>query len=101
MTNTKLLIRLRDLHEELAVINEDLRSVDKVDEETVDALGQLVTDVGGLVDRANKMIESEEETDEESHRQDLLERIKKFEDEHPRVTDFLSQVTDLIAMIGI
>jgi hypothetical protein len=99
-TNTELLVRLRDLHEELAVINEDLRAVEQVDEETVDALGQLVSDVACLVDKANEIVEPfEEEHPTES--KDLMARIRQLEDEHPRVTRFLSQVTDLIGMIGI
>lgn len=100
MTNTQLLVRLRDLHEELAVINEDLMSVEKVDEGTVDALGQLVTDVGKLVDRANKIAGAVDEAADSEHG-DILDRVRQFESEHPRVTRFLSQVTDLIAMIGI
>ncbi|MDG2014647.1 MAG: DUF4404 family protein [Pirellulaceae bacterium] len=101
MTNTNLLVRLRDLHEELSVINEDLMSVDKVDEGTVDALGQLVTDVGLLVDRANLIVISVDSGGSELEHADLLDRVRQFENEHPRVTRFLSQVTDLIAMIGI
>ena len=47
MANTELLMRLRELHEELSSINDDLKAAEQVDEETVDALGQLVTDAGG------------------------------------------------------
>ena len=101
MTNTQLLVRLRDLHEELAIINEDLKSAEKVDEATVEALGQLVTDVGGLVDKANQIVEPVAELEDEAESGDLMDRIKQLEDAHPRVTRFLSQVTDLIAMIGI
>ena len=99
MAKTELLIRLRDLHEELSSINDDLNSAEQVDEETIDALGQLVTDVGGLVDHAKEVAEEAVEPPEESH--ELVERIMKFETDHPRVTGFLSQVTDLLAMIGI
>ena len=98
MPNTQLLIRLRELHEELSAINDDLKSVDQVDEETIDALGQLVTDTGGLVDRAKEMNTPMEELPENA---DLADRIRKFETDHPRVTRFLSQLTDLLAMIGI
>ena len=97
MTNTKLLIRLRDLHGELSDINSDLNSTEQIDEETVDALGQLVTDVGGLVDRA-KVINDDSTEDEH---QNVADRIIEFEAHHPRVTQFLSQLTDLLAMIGI
>ena len=99
MAKTDLLIRLRELHEELSSINDDLNSAEQVDEATIDALGQLVTDVGGLVDHAKEVTEEAIEEPQESH--ELVERIMKFETEHPRVTGFLSQVTDLLAMIGI
>jgi hypothetical protein len=98
MPNTELLVRLRDLHEELSSINDDLRSAEQVDEESIDALGQLVTDVSELVDQAHE-VNGPEGTLPEHH--DLLDRISKFETQHPRVTGFLSQVTDLLAMMGI
>lgn len=97
MTNTDLLIRLRELHAELSTMNDDLNSTETVDEETIDALGQLITDVNGLVDHAR---ENNEEMDASEHN-DVLDRITRFETQHPRVTTFLSQVTDLLAMMGI
>ena len=99
MPNTKLLIRLRDLHGELADINDDMTYVDAVDSETIDALGQLVTDIGGLVDQARDVTEVSEE--ELAERHEVLDRILTFESKHPRVVGFLSQVTDLLAMMGI
>jgi len=98
MTNTQLLVRLRDLHEDLSGINIDLKSNEEIDEETVDALGQLVTDVGGLIDQAKA--KAEHESIAEEH-QDLLDRIVSFENHHPRVSAFLSQMTDLLGMMGI
>ena len=98
MPNTELLIKLRELHEELSSINDDLKSAEQVDEESIDALGQLVTDVSGLVDQAREINLHDENMSE--HR-DLLDRISQFESHHPRVTGFLSQVTDLLAMMGI
>ena len=98
MPNTELLVRLRDLHEELSSINDDLKSADQVDEDSIDALGQLVTDVSNLVDQARE-INVDEDENPEHH--DLLDRISKFETQHPRVSGFLSQVTDLLAMMGI
>lgn len=97
MTNTDLLIRLRDLHEELSTMNDDLSSPEAVDEETIDALGQLITDVNVLVDQAR---ETNRVQDEAQHN-DVLDRITRFETHHPRVTTFLSQVTDILAMMGI
>ena len=59
MPNTKLLIKLRDLHGELSAINDDLNSAEQVDDEAIDALGQLVTDACELVDRAKIAKEAE------------------------------------------
>ena len=98
MPNTELLIKLRDLHEELSAINDDLRTAEQVDDEAIDALGQLVTDASELVDRA-KLAQTVESDLAERH--DLLDRIMKFESNHPRVTKFLSQITDVLAMMGI
>lgn len=98
MPNTELLMRLRELHEELSAINDDLKAAEQVDEETVDALGQLVTDAGGLVDQA-KAANTPTEVVPENH--ELLDQVMKFETEHPRVIRFLSQLTDLLAMMGI
>lgn len=98
MSNTELLIRLRDLHEELAVINDDLKNTDSVDEQTIDALGQLVTDVSQLVDQTKDVMGPD---NEENENHDLLDQIMRFETEHPRVIKFLSQMTDLLAMMGI
>lgn len=99
MSNNELLIKLRDLHEQLAGINLDLRPNECVDDETIDALGQLVTDVGSLVDRAKHVVEADEP--KESENSELVDRVRQFESEHPRVTSFLSQMTDVLAMLGI
>ena len=98
MTKTELLVRLRDLHKELSGINLDLEPGEHVDEETVDALGQLVTDVSDLVDKAKSEVARDSFTGEHKT---LNERIVEFDRQHPRVREFLSQMTDLLAMIGI
>ena len=97
MTNTDLLIRLRELHTELSTMNDDLSSSEPVDDDTIDALGQLITDVNVLVDQAREA----NAIDEETHQNDVMDRISRFESQHPRVTSFLSQVTDILAMMGI
>lgn len=99
MSNTELLIRLRDLHEELAGINDDLKMAESVDEATIDALGQLVTDVSEIVDRTKDVMNPVEEKKSEHH--DLLDEIARFETQHPRVMKFLSELTDLLAQMGI
>ncbi|MFT7630189.1 MAG: hypothetical protein ACI87E_001195 [Mariniblastus sp.] len=98
MSKTELLIRLRDLHEDLSGINIDLDSKEQIDEDTIDALGQLATDVGGLIDQAKDLVEND--SSDEAH-QDLLDRVASFDTQHPKVTRFLSQMTDLLGLIGI
>jgi hypothetical protein len=98
MQNNELLVRLRELHEELSAININLDSHEQVDEATVDALGQLVTDAGKLVDQAKMGIETEKLGSE--HR-GLLDEVTEFDTRHPSVRQFLTQMTDLLAMIAI
>ena len=98
MANTELLSRLRDLHEELSGINIDLKPGEHVGEETIEALGQLVTDVGELVDQAK--LEIKNDTLTQSHKS-LTDRIVEFDKKHPRVREFLTQMTDVLAMMGI
>ena len=100
MTNNQLLVRLRHLHTELSEINVDLVSADHVDDETIDALGQLVTDASYLVDQAKSLPSDSIATIKNKH-QDLADRIINFENAHPRVSKFLTQMTDFLAMIGI
>ena len=98
MSNVKILAKLRDLHEELSTINHDFKLVEQVDNETIDALGQIVTDAGVLLDHIK---DNPDETLPESEHLDLQDRIEKFESDHPSVTRLLSQVTDVLAMMGI
>jgi len=95
--SAEILGQLRQLHEELAGINDQLGSAEHVDSETVDALGTLVTDVGSLVDHALEI----NDKDRLSERHALLDRIMRFESNHPQVTRFLSQLTDVLVLIGI
>ena len=99
MANAELLMRLRELHEELSLMETELSRLDGVDESTIEALGQLTTDVSALVDRANQITQAE--TPEATHESEVVERIRKFESEHPQVTRFLSQLTDILGNIGI
>ncbi len=100
MTNSNLINKLEELHQELASIRSELES-EEVDEQTVEALGQLVSDVSTLVDRANATAESTVEESEEDGHQHVSDQIRKLESDHPRVTRFLSELTDLLGMIGI
>lgn len=102
MSNTELLVRLRQLHEELSAINLGQEKADRVDEETVDALGDLVSDASQLIDKvkASELEEAEPLPLGEEHNL-LTERLLEFDQQHPRVREFLTQMTDLLAMMGI
>ncbi|QEG20432.1 DUF4404 family protein [Mariniblastus fucicola] len=101
MEKTELLIRLRELHEELSSINLDQKPADEVDEATVDALGQLVTDASELIDRVKITANGDAEDPIDAEHGVLVERIVEFDQNHPRVREFLTQMTDLLAMMGI
>lgn len=99
MTNTETIMRLRNLHNQLSRINEELSQSDLIDEDTVDALGQLVTDLVQIFDRAKSAVDGDD-PDPPDH-SSIQSRIESFESEHPRVVDFLSQITDTLNMMGI
>lgn len=99
MANEELVSKLQSMHQQLESINHDLSHVERVDDQTVDLLGKLVGDVGQLVDRAHEVKESNLESDEQSH--PIRDSIEDFETEHPRVTQFLAQVSELLASLGI
>ena len=98
MSNSELLIRIRNLHDELVSINDELSIEERVDDATVDALGQLVTDVGELVEQAQQSVP---QVQCETRHSELMDRALDWETNHPAITRFLSQVTDLLAMMGI
>jgi hypothetical protein len=95
MSCTQLLIRLRKLNDELTSINDYTLSPEQVDEATIEALGQLVTDASDLVDRSVFGNLSSRDRDE------LLEKIDHFECKDHRVSEFLSQLVELLALIEV
>ena len=99
MANTELLNRLRDLHKELADINDEMVSAQQIDDDTASALGDIVQDVGKLVSRSNEVRTASEESDEDHS--ELHDRIIQFEVDHPQVTSFLTQISEILAMMGI
>lgn len=98
MSKPETLTKLRELHDELTKINEGLAAADDIDETTIDALGQMMTDVSMLFDTFEESGQSG--TDLPVH-EALVDRIKGFESDHPRIARFLSQLTDILAMIGV
>lgn len=96
--NQEVLQRLRELHDELLSINEKLGGSDQVDEPTIDALGQLITDVSGIIDNARGVQDADPDG---PARNELMQRITRLESDHPKVTSFLAQIVDLLGMSGI
>ncbi len=98
MSDPKLINRLNELHEELSSINDGLDKHEHVDGETIDALQQLVADAGRLIEAGQS---ESEETEEADDNHGLMDRIVEFDREHPRVTWFLNQISDMLGMMGI
>lgn len=98
MSHTEILRRLRQLHEELVDINDNLRGQTEVDELTVNALGDLVTDINLLLDQAR---ESKQAPEELPIYEQIVNRLQTFETQHPRVSEFVFQLGDLLGMLGI
>lgn len=93
MPKPETLTKLRDLHDELARINEDLSIANGIDETTIDTLGQMMTDVGVLVD---KYEESDRSGIDLPVFELLVDRINGFESRHPRIDRFLSQLNEIL-----
>lgn len=105
MTKQAILEKLREIHQDLNDVDSELKSTEKIDEETIQALGQLVADVIHVVDRAQQSdspADSKKPTEPDAaSANELLDRIQSFESHHPRVARLLSQVTDALANLGI
>lgn len=101
MSKAEILAKLRDLHEELTAINDNCKPAEEVDEITIDALGQLITDAVDMLDESETSESTEQVSDAQDNHSLLKDRIEQFETDHPHVTRFLSQFSDLLAMMGI
>ena len=66
-------MKLRELHDELVGLNDNLKPSERVDEQTIDALGQLVTDLGDLVENLK---ESGAPDEYREQKDDLAKRIE-------------------------
>ena len=62
-----------------------------------------MTDVNGLVDTAKDLSQTSQTspTADEPPQDDLFERVMQFESKHPRVAQFLSEVTEVLNLLGI
>ncbi|MDB4671466.1 DUF4404 family protein [Pirellulaceae bacterium] len=99
MHATEILIRLRHLHSDLAVINDGLKEVNEVDFKTIDALGQLATDIGAVLDsvRYGPNIE----TNKPKKPFEVMDQINQFKANHPRVENILLKLRQILMLIGI
>ena len=98
MPNAEILKRFEGLHDELSKINTPGGNESAVDQQTADKLGQLVTQAHRLAQQ-----KSEETADgiSPAEHHEFLEQIQQFDAEHPTVGRILSQLTDLLGMMGI
>lgn len=97
MPNPKLLLKLRDLHEELLAIHDDVRTLASLDEATVERLGQLVTDACDLVDQADRPVN---DSSASATRKTLLATMAELEaaqSANPRIQQFLAQISEIVS----
>jgi hypothetical protein len=96
MTRPETLSCLRQLHDELAAINEELASHGDVDCQIIELLGELVTDINVLCDRHEKSVEHNPNSPEHLA---LADRIERLASNHPRITKFLMRMTEVLRQI--
>jgi len=89
MANDLLTQRLDQLHRELFAMKE-------VDPQTIESLKLVAIDIRNLLEKRDVPI-AKRESDVSS----IRGQIERLESEHPIVTRFLSQVTDVFAQLGI
>ncbi len=99
MPTKELNDRLQRLHEELADINVGIETDEPIDEATIEAMKQLMSDVGEIFERVEQAKHNEGESNVEHHA--LRDELDRFETQHPRATQFITQLADLLAMMGI
>ncbi len=81
----------------LQSIQQDLSRQSGVDQETLEHLHSLVANMEKLVQRAEALRKAEVEPIASQWQQTL----RRFESEHPHLTDLIARVTDGLANLGI
>ena len=84
----------RKLHERLVELDEELKSLDSLDEESLETLEQMVTDIRKLLD----------ETIEESPEPEpdvLVSLAARLEGEHPTLALAVRKVVEALGNMGI
>jgi len=92
MTHTELLLRLRDLHEELLVLHESNPSSLAVDGQTIEQLSGIVSRLSDLIDRSEVMTKAEMKSSVEQ----ISRVIQAHKNPSAAVKDFYSHVANLM-----
>jgi len=91
MTDTETIVQLRELHDRLININQTLPNAEKLDDRTIDSLGQILTDLVHLYDQLHG-IDAQLEGETQEVVESLRRRIETFHAQHPGVQEFLAGV---------
>ena len=86
------------LQSKLERIHESLATAEGLDESTVEAMKTVAADIQRIIDAPDESDTADELT---SIRQRVRDMVDEFETKHPHITEVLSQITDLLASIGI
>lgn len=81
----------------LRSIQQDLTRQSGVDQDTLEHLRSLVADMERLVEQAEEV----RKTEVEPIASQWQETLRRFESEHPHLTDLIARVTDGLANLGI
>jgi hypothetical protein len=91
MNGDSLRLKLERIHESLA-------TAEGLDDSTVEAMKTVAADIQRIIDAPDESDMTDELT---TIRQRVHDMVDEFETKHPHITDVLSQITDLLASIGI
>jgi hypothetical protein len=75
-----------------------LATAEGLDDSTVEAMKTVAADIQRIIDAPDESDMTDELT---TIRQRVHDMVDEFETKHPHITDVLSQITDLLASIGI
>jgi hypothetical protein len=91
MNDDSLRLKLERIHESLA-------TAEGLDDSTVEAMKTVAADIQKIIDAPDESDMTDELT---TIHQRVRDMVDEFETKHPHITDVLSQITDLLASIGI
>jgi predicted nuclease with TOPRIM domain len=97
MSDQEMSERLNELHLQFEDLRSELESTDHIDAKTVAALNQLLQDASQVSRRAQELKSGEVPV----HHNEIMDRVREFDSEHPGISRFLTQMTDFLGMLGI